>query len=347
MLELSVSSSVYNAVVPIERRITYIRGDSGVGKTSLVNVIIDYNNEVQGIKVDFPYNIEVLQNVPKEEVLVAYKDCMLVFDDSLSTEINMSVFNKLCPKNNLYVLVINRVDSEESEKGILSGIKFSVNSILVCNKDGVNHYFKPFYESNNFLSESWETEKVSIIITEGTYGLTDMKDLLGVKCVSSKGNMNISKESDKLILDGEDNILVCADWSSFGSKFSDFYELYRSSGKKIFVDFNYKCFEYMLLMSNMLKDDFKFDINKANTYESWENYFEAELEQITANTFYLYKHGKPLRDCYTGACLSGHCNKYIYSMYRKAFDGDKINYLFKNTVVDYMRYISTLGGKNE
>lgn len=85
MLGLRVSSSVYNAVVPIERHITYIRGDSGVGKTSLVNTIISFNNGVQGIKVEFPYRIEVLQNVPSEDILKAYKNCMLIFDDSLST----------------------------------------------------------------------------------------------------------------------------------------------------------------------------------------------------------------------------------------------------------------------
>ena len=110
MLELRVSSSVYNAVVPIERRITYIRGDSGVGKTSLVNSIIDYNNEVQGIIIDFPYNIEVLQNVPKEEVLVAYKDCMLVFDDVLGMEdVDIGWLSGICESNNLYILNINRV----------------------------------------------------------------------------------------------------------------------------------------------------------------------------------------------------------------------------------------------
>lgn len=249
----------------------------------------------------------------------------------------MSVFNKLCPSNNLYVLVINRVDSIENEEKMLKGVKFSVNSILTCTKSGVDHYFKPFYEEDKFLSTGWCNEIVSIILTEDTYGLMDMKTLLGVPCVSSKCNMNISKMLLDIIEDGYDNILVCADWSSYGSKFSDFYALFKDSDRKIYVDFNYECFEYMLLMSNMLQKEFKFDSSKANKYESWENYFEKELENITANTFYEYKNGNKLRDCYTGNCNSGHCNKYIYTLCKKSFSGDKRDYLFRNTLFDYMR----------
>lgn len=110
MLELRVSSSVYNAVVPIERRITYIRGDSGVGKTSLVNAIDSFNSDVQGITVKFPYRVEVLQNVPSEDILRAYKDCMLVFDDVLGMEdVDIGWLSGICESNNLYILNINRV----------------------------------------------------------------------------------------------------------------------------------------------------------------------------------------------------------------------------------------------
>ncbi len=110
MLELRVSSSVYNAVVPIERRITYIRGDSGVGKTSLVNTITSFNNGVMDIKIEFPYKIEVLQNVPSEDILRAYKNCMLVFDDVLGMEdVDIGWLSDICESNNLYVLNINRV----------------------------------------------------------------------------------------------------------------------------------------------------------------------------------------------------------------------------------------------
>lgn len=110
MLELRVSSSVYNAVVPIERRITYIRGDSGVGKTSLVNAIKSFNSGVQGITVKFPYSVEVLQSVPSKEILRVYKDCMLVFDDVLGMEdVDIELLTGICESNNLYVLNINRV----------------------------------------------------------------------------------------------------------------------------------------------------------------------------------------------------------------------------------------------
>lgn len=344
MLELRVSSSVYNAVVPIERRITYIRGDSGTGKTSLVNTLIEYSNDVQGIDVVFPLKINVMQSVPEYNVLKAYRDCMLVFDDTISTERDMSVFNKLCYTNNLYLVVINRVDPIEIKRDKpnkddkSNKLKFSVSSILVCIKDGINHYFKPFCNSGTF-NEDWYSERVSYILTEDSYGLMNMSEILGVPCITSKGNRNIVKCLKDMIGSGKDNILVCADWSSYGGYFSDFYEMFKDSDKNIFLDFNYECFEYMLLMSNMLSNEFKFDIEKANSYESWENYFEHELEKLTKHTHYAYSHGKEVKGCYTKECRSNtdYCNKYIYNKCKKACDGKKIDYLFKDTIFDYMR----------
>ena len=41
-VSLKVRSKLYNCDLELERRITYIRGDSGVGKTGLISSLISY-----------------------------------------------------------------------------------------------------------------------------------------------------------------------------------------------------------------------------------------------------------------------------------------------------------------
>lgn len=333
MLELKVSSKKYNAELYLERRITYIRGESGTGKTSLIYMIEQFKREVSGINVECNLKLRVMGELPELEELSVVRDSVLFFDDELCSELDMGVFSRLCPKNNLYVVVINRVDSIESGK--FPKLDFAVSSILVSKQDGINHYFVPI--SSLDVGGNWGTCRVDIVLTEDTYGLCNMEELLGVRCVSSNGKDNIINALDKLCKQGYRNVLVCADWSAFGRNFSNFYGYCLESSINVLADFNYECFEYMLLVSNMLKDKFTFNEDDANKYPSWERYFEVSLESITKGKFYKYVHGKEVRDCYTKDCLDSSCNKYIKNICDGYSSCSKLDILFKDTIFDYMR----------
>lgn len=335
MLELKVSSKIYNAELFLERRITYIRGDSGTGKTSLFYMLNQYRSNVSGITVECRLRIRLLEEMPSIEELNVIKDSVLVFDDNLASEYDMGIFNDLCPKNNLYLIIINRVDSSESKNS--PKIDFAVSSILISKENGVKHSFLPV--CNSMFNQNWSTDLVDLILTEDTYGLYSMDSILGIPCETSKGKDNIINKLEELKSLKYKNILVCADWSSYGRNFNDFYVYCSSSELNILVDFNYECFEYMILVSNMIKENFIFNKDIANSYPSWEKYFESELEKITKKKFYKYIHGKELRDCYRVDCSESYCNKFIKDICEKYYEGSKIDFLFKGTIFEYMRLL--------
>lgn len=152
MVNLRVSSNNYKADLSLERRITYIRGDSGSGKTGLVNVINDYNGGDDSIIVDCDRKISIISAI---DTLDGYKGKVVFIDDSITTENKKFGCDlaKYLLKNDIYMVIINRVDvpikpgkskKEDNKKDDDddSGLDYSVSSILICKSDGINHYFE-------------------------------------------------------------------------------------------------------------------------------------------------------------------------------------------------------------
>lgn len=155
MVNLRVSSNNYKADLSLERRITYIRGDSGSGKTGLVNVINDYNGGDDSIIVDCDREIDVINSIRTLDTLDGYKGKVVFIDDSITTENKKFGCDlaKYLLKNDIYMVIINRVDvpikpgkskKEDNKKDDDddSGLDYSVSSILICKSDGINHYFE-------------------------------------------------------------------------------------------------------------------------------------------------------------------------------------------------------------
>lgn len=152
MVELQVSSKVYNCILRLERRITYIRGDSGTGKTGLVDIIDDFNNGGDAdIDLKCPRNVVIMTSAPTLDVFTGYKGTVIIIDDRLLTETS-NFGNKIAEvvlKNDIYLVIINRVDlmyDENAESSSKSGLDYSVKSILICRAEGINHYFEPLAE---------------------------------------------------------------------------------------------------------------------------------------------------------------------------------------------------------
>lgn len=67
MVELKVTSKTYNCSLNLKRRVAYIHGDSGVGKSILVEKVLQSNDGDNSIKIECPRGISVLTEVPSEE----------------------------------------------------------------------------------------------------------------------------------------------------------------------------------------------------------------------------------------------------------------------------------------
>ena len=114
MVELQVISDDYRCKIEIERRITYLRGDSGVGKSTLVDYILLGNSAGDAVKVACSKHLAVIQDIDSNSRIVNEKDTLFILDDPLVIEdekwFSEAIIKDLI-KNDSYMLIISRVDS--------------------------------------------------------------------------------------------------------------------------------------------------------------------------------------------------------------------------------------------
>ena len=146
MVELKVSCNDYRGSVVLKRRITYVRGDSGVGKSEFARCIMDYNTGDSSVKVDCVREVEVLSGVSLRglDIFSSMRGCVVIIDDSLETEDTKfgNEIAKIVLELDIYLMIINRVDAFS----VVGGLDYSVNSILICEKDGIDHRFVPLVD---------------------------------------------------------------------------------------------------------------------------------------------------------------------------------------------------------
>lgn len=130
MVELQVVSDDYRCKIELERRITYLRGDSGVGKSTLVDYILLGDSAGDAARVTCSKNLAVIQNIDSNSRVANEKDTLFILDDSLVIEdekwFSETIIKDLI-KNDSYMLIISRVDS-------LPG------AVLEMKANGFDHY---------------------------------------------------------------------------------------------------------------------------------------------------------------------------------------------------------------
>ena len=141
IIELKISSRVYNCDLKFERRLSIIRGDSGTGKSTLAELT---SQQVNGVLIKSTYPISVVTETTWETLISGSTDRILIFDDLdiVETARFADMYVKYAVLNNLYFIVIAREDVSLVSTGRLS---YSTNSIYKMIKDGNTHYLERYY----------------------------------------------------------------------------------------------------------------------------------------------------------------------------------------------------------
>lgn len=346
-IELRLNTETCRAVIPLQRRITYLRGDSGSGKTTICEEILNititekYKLEIsEGYSVSIQSDLTVLSIIREAHKMLYILDDMYVaetrdFAETIATNI---------VKNDCYVLIINRADSYRLPK---LSVGYSMSSILYAKRasDGVGINIGSVLDARDFVEGSISFSEIKTIVCEDTYGMTEFcecNNKTDVCIFSSHGKDNCIREVVKLINQKNiDNILILADMAVFGRYYSDLIllvDLYPE--KQFFVDFNYECFEYAMLCSNLYNESI--DLSKANDYISWEKYFESCCENRISSILDIngIQHGSHMPRCLRYECVK--CPKHLHKGCNKAINGLKVSTLFKDTKFDYLADV--LGG---
>lgn len=145
MVRLAVDSEEYKFSIELERRITFLRGDSGVGKSALVDMISISFSDDGIVNVDCDKKIAILSNGDEPSRISSEPNRLFILDDLLISEdahwMRSTLMRDLI-KNDSYLLIINRVDP-----GTLgTNLEYSMKSIFEMRTSGVKHWCVPVFE---------------------------------------------------------------------------------------------------------------------------------------------------------------------------------------------------------
>lgn len=177
----------------VNRNITIIQGDSATGKTTLINLIMDYydNGVDSGVKLDCEKTCVVLYGRDWEDKLERIEDS-IVFVDEGNKFVKSKDFAKAIRNTDNYYVLITRED--------LAMLPYSVNEIYGIHQVGKTKLSEPVYNQlykiYGEFAES-ETIKPTMILAEdsnvGYEFFCNVCTGQGVKCTSAKGKSNIVK----------------------------------------------------------------------------------------------------------------------------------------------------------
>jgi hypothetical protein len=328
--------------IPIERRITIVRGDSGIGKTTMVNYIQADSRQMTSNKliVECNLNIKIVSLDSWEYMLKdeSFTDTLFIFDDVADTRTLKfaQLVQKSADRGN-YFLLINREDLTVGEYGCLN---IAVSSILrfVTSPDGLQHYTEPYFE---LYKHSADTIECTDILIEDTAGGKKFFDrLFGKEIIHSSqhGKSSISDDALDILSGNGAYLLILADMSAFGCHMNDLYDRVLTKYKnRVYIDSKYECFEELLLRTKYFKDN-PIVLNQfsnieayANKFISWETYFEELLETLTKDKNGIqYYHGGNIKTCWVQDCDSCTVGKHT-NCDKIALNKDKIDWLLEGT----------------
>lgn len=131
-----VVSNLFNLSFEMNRRITILSGDSGVGKTVLVSVLQAYANNAEFVNVTLPAsitNVVIVNNTVWKQVIPNSYNSLIVFDDDSSIEDPefYSLLGDSLVENNNYCLLIYRGELNDGWKQTVdTRVPLSIDSIF-------------------------------------------------------------------------------------------------------------------------------------------------------------------------------------------------------------------------
>ena len=298
--QVKIKNSRNSYTFELRRNITILRGESGRGKTTLFEMIYEYNRfgKDSGVSVSCDKSIIALSGNDWEDVIEKNPGTIIVIDED-SQFIRSKEFAKTLRGSDNYFLLITR--------NYLAELPISVDEIYELN--GAKHKkFKKVYQDIDRMFNNPSVRYLpfapDIIITEdiksGYQFFKTITDKLGIKCISADGKSNIYKVMNRY---PDKNVVVIADGAAFGAEIADIVEQQTLRPRKLAI-FLPESFEWLILKSGIVN---KIDINQIDhpeqyadsmLYMSWEQYFTDLLIETTRESDYMKYNKSNLSEFY-------------------------------------------------
>lgn len=337
-MKLIIDSDLFKCEIPLDRRITILRGDSGTGKSTIVDLV---SGVIPDVHINCPLETIVTTVDTWVAVMQSAYDSLLIFDDlEIVSSLKFARFLKQTSENGNYFLIVGREDISLQELEF-KHLSYSVFSMWELKADGVMHKAVPMFKDRICCTPDYD-----LVLTEDSSGgFQFFSQLFDCKVLStSAGKNSISNDLFQLVLNnlyGYKKILVLFDSAAFGCHVTDFLETVNyldNLDVEIYYCFGYESFEYLLLKTNLFAGNSKVQEHfgnlsrYANKYMSWETYFEELLEDVTVTLPFKYVHSRSLKDCYYKNCRdSEYFNKFKCEKCIGFTEQPKFEFLLKGT----------------
>lgn len=311
--DFKISSEHISYEFTIKRNITFIEGDSGTGKTTLIELLTQALTSPSdiGVTVETEADWEILDNnIWRQSVHQTWHGKVVFLDEELWC-LSTKDFARFVKNSGNYVVIISR----EPHKSLNMLPHSTQEMYRIRYEDGVNR-LEALYPSSRFVP----LQKPNVVVTEdenaGFAFFTAVAERSGISCYPGKGKPNIDnvlREND--YFPGRE-VLVVADGAAFGPQikfFDNLLELHPNV--QLWLP---ESFEYLILSSPLFRSSREIQeiladpSRKISTdYFSWERFFTWILKREATKQGSWYNKSN-LNVCYKRdcCCKDNKCNLY-------------------------------------
>lgn len=281
----------------INRNLTILRGKSGSGKTSLINMIGQYvaDGVNSGINISCDVAVYVLTQLNWKLILDTLENTIVFIDEGSDFVKTKEFAEKVKNSSNYYVI---------SVRDNIPTLPYSVDEIYTLHNTTKKYgnvkrlytNIKRIYTDKEFLPSD-VSKPDYVIVEDGNSGFQFFSEFFSKKnvpCVSAQGKAKIYSK----ILENTDsqNILVIADGAAFGPEIEKILKLKYKYNITVFLP---ESFEWLILSSGIInKAEIKkvletpSDFIESKQYFSWERFFTEYLIEQSADTYLKYSKSK-------------------------------------------------------
>lgn len=287
----------------INRNITIIQGESGTGKTTLLNYITMFQTEQMGVSISVESvsgekaSVGVLTDGSWKLFVDSYKNYIFFIDEDNKFVTSPEFIKRLKDSTHYFVFITRHTKNLAQYPCSVDEVyELKSSGKYLCNSEYVT------YTSNTRVWNPYKIEtSVDVVITEDeASGYTFFKRALNTNVVAAKGNSNVIPAILKYCATGQKTLAII-DGAAYGAYLSDLAKaetIIRGLAVFCFPE----SFEWLLLHSiifdkfksiqEILQDPYnKIDSSK---FVSWEKYFEHLLAESCKALGFTYNKSAAL-----------------------------------------------------
>lgn len=295
--ELEIYNRRVHYHLTISRNITIIQGNSATGKTELIRMISDYENNgnSSGITEICEKSCITLENSTWREKLKNHSGC-IAFADEGSDFLTTQEFAEAVKNSDHYFVLVTREDLVQLPYSIkeIYGMRLDREKQKYNIPKKIYNELYQLYGVENEKENQMKDFSIDTIITEDSNsGFDFFQDVWKNKCISAKGKSNILTCIRKC---ETESILAVVNGAAFGPEMQKVMRYIRDSSKRIWL-YAPESFEYLLLKADILPYTSKvtektYNYADSRKYFSWEEFYTDYLVKISVGTIYQYSKKK-------------------------------------------------------